>query len=109
MPSFPVPDNWYGPGTDRMRSILSRVLAIRWFALVPDANCREKLNTLVERHLEALSRIDDRCNIPVITKVLLLEGDWNVLHQGRWGIDLTMCGVIVGEQQMSSLVGPFAI
>lgn len=70
-----------------MRSILFHVRGIRWFACEPDHNRRDQLVTLVERHLESLSRLGDEGNKPVATKVLLLEGGWDLLHQNHWGVD----------------------
>lgn len=70
-----------------MRRILFQVHGIQWFSSVPNDNRKHQLGTLVERHLESLPGLDDRWFTPVAPKVLLLEGDWSILHQGRWGID----------------------
>lgn len=87
MPSFTLPDNWYGPGTDRIRTILCQAQEIRWFSFVPSDNYREQLVMLVRRHVDALPELDQGGNKPVVSDVQLLEGDWSVLHQGRWGVD----------------------
>ena len=87
MQSCTVPDNWYGPGTDRIRCILFQVQGIRWFSSVPGDNQRDQLVTLVERHLESLSGFDHRIAKPAVPKLALLEGHWSVLHQNLWGID----------------------
>lgn len=84
---FTVPDNCYGPGTDKMQNILCQIHSIQWLKSAPDDNCRDQILTLVERHLESLSALDDGSNKPVVSEVVLLEGDWSTLHKGRWGVD----------------------
>lgn len=82
-----MPDNWYGQVTNRMRNILNNVYNIRWFALAPDDQSRGRLATLVEHHLETLSKVDAELGKFIVPTTILLEGGWDVLHKDCWGID----------------------
>lgn len=85
--TFAVPDNWYGPGTDKIRSVVARVQGIRWFDSRPSDDLVRHIVPLAQRHLHSLSRFHDVGVKVLVPKVRLFEGDWSVLHQERWGID----------------------
>jgi hypothetical protein len=80
------PDDWYGPGTEKIRRILGEIQSIKWF-FQPQRKDVDLLGTTVDRHLALLRDFDRFCNIPITFSLVCIAGDWRLLHQDRWGED----------------------
>jgi hypothetical protein len=53
-----VPDDWYGPGTSKMRDICIRAEGIAWFNIAFDESAAARLEGLVMKHFRLLRPID---------------------------------------------------
>jgi hypothetical protein len=82
-----IPDDWYGPNTARIREIRRRAQAVPWFASVKPDTRSDKVVALVNGYMGALREFTGEAIGPDTLKTVVLEGDWKLLHQDRWGVD----------------------
>jgi hypothetical protein len=79
-----IPDDWYGPGTSKMREMCIRAARIAWFRVVPDMSLHARVESLVTKHFRLLRPDDDQGKPPDAPNINILGGSWRVLHGGRW-------------------------